>query len=332
MPNEAGKVKMYTCGPTVYHFAHIGNLRTYIMEDVLEKTFRYLGYDVTRVMNVTDVGHLTSDGDTGEDKMLKGAKREKKTVLEIAEFYKNAFFADCAKLDIKTPDIVQPATGCIAEFIEMVQTLLDKDYAYFAEGNVYFDTSKAKDYYELSGHSTDELMVGVRDDVSEDTNKRNKSDFVLWFTKSKFDDQELKWESYINGHVTGSYVLVQQALPYLKQSKAPRIVFEVAPSGLDPVENVLPFSTAKGGVIALAKGCARQLAKYGITVNCVNVGKAITADTAPEEAEQQAKNIPLGRCCTGADYAFAVETLICEEASYVTGAVLNLTGGIYVDG
>ena len=195
VPNEPGKVKMYTCGPTVYHFAHIGNLRTYIMEDVLEKSFRYCGYDVTRVMNITDVGHLTSDGDTGEDKMLKGAKREKKTVLEIAEFYKNAFFGDCAKLNIKTPDIVQPATGCIAEFIEMVETLLAKDYAYFAEGNVYFDTSKANDYYALSGHNTDELMVGVRDDVSEDTNKRNKSDFVLWFTKSKFDDQELKWES-----------------------------------------------------------------------------------------------------------------------------------------
>jgi cysteinyl-tRNA synthetase len=195
VPNEPGKVKMYTCGPTVYHFAHIGNLRTYIMEDVLEKSFRYCGYDVTRVMNITDVGHLTSDGDTGEDKMLKGAKREKKTVMEIADFYKNAFFADCEKLNIKTPDIVQPATGCIAEFIEMVEALLAKDYAYFAEGNVYFDTSKAKDYYALSGHNTEELMVGVRDDVSEDTNKRNKSDFVLWFTKSKFDDQELKWES-----------------------------------------------------------------------------------------------------------------------------------------
>ena len=146
IPNEPGKVKMYTCGPTVYHFAHIGNLRTYIMEDVLEKSFRYCGYDVTRVMNITDVGHLTSDGDTGEDKMLKGAKREKKTVMEIADFYKNAFFEDCAKLNIKTPDIVQPATGCIAEFIEMVEALLAKDYAYFAEGNVYFDTSKAKDY------------------------------------------------------------------------------------------------------------------------------------------------------------------------------------------
>ena len=195
VPNEPGKVKMYTCGPTVYHFAHIGNLRTYIMEDVLEKFLRYVGYDVTRVMNVTDVGHLTSDGDTGEDKMLKGAKREHKTVLEIAEFYRKAFFDDCAKLNIKTPDIVQPATGCIDEFIKIISYLLEHGFAYIAEGNVYFDTSKAKDYYALSGHNTEELMVGVRDDVSEDTNKRSKSDFVLWFTKSKFDDQELKWES-----------------------------------------------------------------------------------------------------------------------------------------
>ncbi len=195
VPNELGKVKMYTCGPTVYHFAHIGNLRTYIMEDILEKFLRYEGYDVLRVMNITDVGHLTSDGDTGEDKMLKGAKREHKTVLEIADYYRKAFFDDCAKLNIKMPDVVEPATHCIPEFIKTISALIDKGYAYLAEGNVYFDTSKVKDYYALTGHSSDELMVGVRDDVTEDKNKRNKSDFVLWFTKSKFDDQELKWES-----------------------------------------------------------------------------------------------------------------------------------------
>ena len=120
VPNEPGKVKMYTCGPTVYHFAHIGNLRSYIMEDVLEKYLRYTGYDVTRVMNITDVGHLSSDADTGEDKMLKGAKREHKTVMEIAKFYTDAFFADCAKLNIKTPDVVQPATGCIDDFIKVI--------------------------------------------------------------------------------------------------------------------------------------------------------------------------------------------------------------------
>ena len=195
VPNEAGKVKMYTCGPTVYHFAHIGNLRTYLMEDVLEKFLRYAGYEVMRVMNVTDVGHLTSDGDTGEDKMLKGAKREHKTVLEIADFYEKAFFDDCSRLNIRRPDIVQPATGCIDVFIQIIAALLERGYAYIADGNVYFDTSKAKDYDALSGHNTEELKVGVRDDVSEDPNKRNKSDFVLWFTKSKFEDQELKWES-----------------------------------------------------------------------------------------------------------------------------------------
>ena len=194
-PREEGKVTIYTCGPTVYHFAHIGNLRTYIMEDVLEKYLRFAGYDVTRVMNITDVGHLTSDGDTGEDKMLKGAKREKKTVLQIAEYYTDAFFADCKKLNIKRPDIVEPATQCVPEFISMIETLLEKGYAYEAGGNIYFDTSKLDKYYVFNDFNEDDLAVGVRDSVEEDGNKRNKTDFVLWFTKSKFDDQELKWES-----------------------------------------------------------------------------------------------------------------------------------------
>ncbi len=195
VPDELGKVKMYTCGPTVYHFAHIGNLRSYIMEDVLEKTFRYAGYDVKRVMNITDVGHLSSDADSGEDKMVAGAKREHKTVMEIAAFYQDAFFEDCKKLNIKTPDVVEPATNCIAEFIEMIEKLLEKDYAYVAGGNVYFNTEKLEKYYVLSNQKEDDLMVGARDDVEEDTNKRNKTDFVLWFTKSKFDDQELEWDS-----------------------------------------------------------------------------------------------------------------------------------------
>ncbi|MBR6558178.1 MAG: cysteine--tRNA ligase [Clostridia bacterium] len=194
VPNEPGKVKMYTCGPTVYHFAHIGNLRSYIEEDVLEKYLRR-HYDVKRVMNITDVGHLSSDADTGEDKMLKGAKREKKTVMEIAKFYTDAFFADCKALNIKRPDVVEPATGCIPEFIEMVEKLISEGYAYIAGGNVYFDTSKLSDYYVLSNHDAEDLEVGVRDGVEADDNKKNKTDFVLWFTKSKFDDQELKWDS-----------------------------------------------------------------------------------------------------------------------------------------
>jgi len=194
-PNSPDVVKMYTCGPTVYHFAHIGNLRTYIMEDVLEKALRYLGYNVKRVMNITDVGHLASDADTGEDKMLKGAKRENKSVMEIAQYYTDAFFKDCKKLNIKTPDIVQPATGCIAEFIQMVSGLLEKGFAYVAGGNVYFDTAKLEKYYVFNDHDEEDLEIGVREGVEEDTNKRNKNDFVLWFTKSKFEDQALKWES-----------------------------------------------------------------------------------------------------------------------------------------
>ena len=190
-----GHVEMYTCGPTVYHFAHIGNLRSYIMEDVLEKYLRWTGYDVHRVMNITDVGHLTSDADEGEDKMLKGARREHKTVMEIAQFYTDAFFSDCAKLNIKTPDTVQPATGCIDEYIKIVSKLVDTGYAYLAGGNVYFDTSKLDHYYVFNDHDEEDLAVGVREGVEEDTNKRNKNDFVLWFTKSKFEDQALKWDS-----------------------------------------------------------------------------------------------------------------------------------------
>ena len=195
VPHEPGKVSMYTCGPTVYHFAHIGNLRTYIMEDVLDRYLRYSGYDVTRVMNITDVGHLTSDADTGEDKMLKGAKREKKTVMEIAQFYTEKFFEDCKALNIRRPEVVEPATACIDDFIRVIESLLEKGYAYEAGGNIYFDTSKLKQYYMFHNFEEEDLAVGVREGVEEDGNKRNKADFVLWFTKSKFDDQELKWDS-----------------------------------------------------------------------------------------------------------------------------------------
>ena len=220
IPNEDGKIAMYTCGPTVYHFAHIGNLRSYIMEDVLEKSLRFVGYDVKRVMNITDVGHLSSDADTGEDKMLKGAKREHKTVMEVAKYYTDAFFADCAKLNIKTPDVVEPATNCIDSFIHMIEVLLEKGYAYQAGGNVYFDTSKLKDYYVFSSQNEKELLIGVRDDVQEDVNKKNKNDFVLWFTKSKFEDQALKWDSpwgvgYPGWHIECSCISMKHLGEYM---------------------------------------------------------------------------------------------------------------------
>ena len=221
IPNEDGKIAMYTCGPTVYHFAHIGNLSSYIMEDVLEKSLRYIGYDVKRVMNITDVGHLSSDADTGEDKMLKGAKREHKTVMEVAKFYTDAFFTDCEKLNIKRPDVVEPATNCIPEFIHMIEVLLEKGYAYQAGGNIYFDTSKLDDYFVFSSAvEKEQLQVGVRDDVEEDENKKNKNDFVLWFTKSKFEDQALKWDSpwgvgYPGWHIECSCISMKHLGEYM---------------------------------------------------------------------------------------------------------------------
>ena len=220
IPKDKNEIKMYTCGPTVYHYAHIGNLRTYIEEDVLEKSLIYLGYPVKRVMNITDVGHLTSDADTGEDKMLKGAQREHKSVLEIAKFYTDAFFEDFKKLNIKKPDTIVPATSLIDEYIKIISKLMDTGYAYLEGGNIYFDTSKLKEYYVLTNHKADDLMIGVRDDVSEDINKKNKNDFVLWFTKSKFQDQELKWDSpwglgYPGWHIECSGISMKYLGEYL---------------------------------------------------------------------------------------------------------------------
>ena len=194
-PNEEGIVRMYTCGPTVYHYAHIGNLRTYIFEDILEKGLEYLGYEVLRVMNVTDVGHLTSDADSGEDKMQLASEREHKSVYDIANFYENAFFQDCSKLNIRKPAVVEKASDHIDTYIKMISKMLDDGYAYISNGNVYFDITKAKNYYQLSGKNPDELMVGVRDTVEEDEHKKNPGDFVLWFTTSKFGNQDMKWDS-----------------------------------------------------------------------------------------------------------------------------------------
>ena len=220
IPWNKDKVTMYTCGPTVYHFAHIGNLRTYIMEDVLEKTLNYIGYNVTRCMNITDVGHLSSDADTGDDKMVKSAKKENKSVLEIAKFYTDAFFEDCEALNIKKPEIISPATENIDEYIKIVQKLLEEGYAYSAGGNVYFDTSKLSNYYELTNQAEEDLIGGVRDTVEVDDNKRNKADFVLWFTKSKFDSQELKWDSpfgegYPGWHIECSGISLKYLGEYL---------------------------------------------------------------------------------------------------------------------
>ncbi len=220
VPHEEGVVRMYTCGPTVYHYAHIGNLRTYIFEDILEKGLRYLGYDVKRVMNITDVGHMTSDADEGEDKMVKGAKREHKTVYEIADFYTKAFFDDCRKLNIKKPAVVEKASDQIDMYIKMIQKMLDEGYAYISNGNVYFDITKTNDYYQLSGKKQEELMVGVRDTVEMDSAKRNPFDFGLWFTLSKFENQDMKWDSpwgvgYPGWHIECSGISIKYLGEYL---------------------------------------------------------------------------------------------------------------------
>lgn len=219
-PHEEGKIKMYTCGPTVYHYAHIGNLRCYIMEDILEKTLEYLGYQVERVMNITDVGHLSSDSDSGEDKMLKGAKREHKSVLEIANFYTDTFLEDCRKLNIRIPKTLEKATNHIDYYIHIITELLEKGYAYLSNGNIYFDTTKLNDYYKLTNHKEDSMVVGVRESVEMDESKKNQADFVLWFTKSKFDDQELKWDSpwgvgYPGWHIECSGISLKYLGEYL---------------------------------------------------------------------------------------------------------------------
>ena len=220
VPRDEKMVTMYTCGPTVYHYAHIGNLRTYIMEDILEKSLEYLGYNVKRAMNITDVGHLSSDADTGEDKMLKGAKREHKSVMEIAKYYTECFKNDCDSLNIKWPNIVVPATSMIDEYIKFIKVLEEKGYTYFSGGNVYFDTSKLDKYYVLTNNNENDLINAVREDVEIDTNKKNNIDFVLWFTKSKFDSQELKWDSpwgvgYPGWHIECSVISYKNLGEYL---------------------------------------------------------------------------------------------------------------------
>lgn len=220
IPWNGNNVTYYTCGPTVYHYAHIGNMRNYIGEDILDKTLRYLGYNVNRAMNITDVGHLTSDSDSGDDKMVKSAKEEHKTVMDIARFYTDAFFHDFELVNNRIPEIVSPATGNIDEFIKLISTLLDNGYAYVSGGNVYFDTTKLSDYYKLTNHKADSMVVGVREGVEEDNAKRNQNDFVLWFTKSKFDEQELKWDSpwglgYPGWHIECSGISIKYLGEYL---------------------------------------------------------------------------------------------------------------------
>jgi len=193
IPIEEGKAGMYACGPTVYNFAHIGNLRTYVFEDLLRRMFEYFGYSVTHVMNITDVGHLTDDADEGEDKMIVGARQRKMTVWEIADFFSNAFFTDLKKLNIEQPNVTCKATEHIQDMIDLISRLEKNGNTYSAGGNIYFDISTFKDYGRLALLDNQELLAGARTGIDE--NKKHPHDFALWFTRSKFEHQAMQWES-----------------------------------------------------------------------------------------------------------------------------------------
>lgn len=225
---KGSEISLYCCGPTVYNYQHIGNLRTYVFQDLLTRTLRAFGYQVKHVMNITDVGHLVSDGDDGEDKMLLASKKEGKKSEEIAKYYTDIFFADCAALNIIRPNIVCKATEHIEQMISLTQTLVNKGFAYLAGGNVYFDVSTCKDYGKLAGLDQVTLQAGARIDV--DSQKRNPQDFALWFTKSKFEGQELTWDSpwgvgYPGWHIECSAM----AIKYLGES------FDIHCGGIDHI-------------------------------------------------------------------------------------------------
>ena len=193
VPIEEGKVGMYCCGPTVYNYAHIGNLRTYIFEDILHRTLEEAGYRVKHVMNITDVGHLTGDGDDGEDKLGKRSRETGKSVWDIAAFYTDAFFADEKALNINIPIFVCNATDHIQDMIALIKRLEEKGHTYTAGGNVYFSIDTIDDYGKLAGQKQEDKLSGAR--IAVDGNKRNPQDFVLWFTNSKFGEQAMMWDS-----------------------------------------------------------------------------------------------------------------------------------------
>jgi len=192
-PVQPGAVGLYTCGPTVYNFAHIGNLRTYIFEDILKRVLQYNGYRVKHVMNITDVGHLTGDRDMGEDKMEKGALREGRTAWEIAEFYTRAFKTDIENLNILPPDIWIKATDTIDDQIELIETLEQKGYTYSTGDGVYFNTARFKDYTKLSHQKLESLQEGAR--VEKNPEKRNPTDFALWKFSPQGVQRQMEWDS-----------------------------------------------------------------------------------------------------------------------------------------
>lgn len=229
-PINEKEVGLYTCGPTVYNYAHIGNLRTFIFEDILKRELLHVGYNVKHVMNITDVGHLTDDGDAGDDKMAKKAKEVGKSVWEIADFYTKAFNSDFQKLNMIRPSVQCKATDHIKDMIKLIQKLEERGHTYIAGGNVYFSIDSFPEYGKLAGLNLEELQTAVRDDVTEDSNKKNSKDFVLWFTNSKFGEQQMMWDSpwgrgYPGWHIECSAM----SMKYLGES------FDIHCGGIDAI-------------------------------------------------------------------------------------------------
>ena len=281
IPHKENVVNLYTCGPTVYSYAHIGNLRTYIFEDILEKSLKFLGYDVRRVMNITDIGHLENDSDTGEDKMQKAALKEHKKVSEIADFYTNKFVEDCESLNIKIPKIFEKASDNIPFTIKMIEKIIENGYGYVSNNNVYFDVKKFSSYYELPGNRNNQ-QVGVRETVDYDSNKKNQEDFALWFTDSKFKNQEMKWDSpwgygYPGWHIECSGLAIKNLGEYL----------DIHCGGVD---NIFPHHTneiAQSEAYLGHKWCNYFM--HGEHLNLKNakmsksLGNVITVDTLKED-------------------------------------------------
>ncbi len=229
-PINENEVGMYTCGPTVYNYAHIGNLRTFIFEDILKRVLTHSKYKVKHVMNITDVGHLTDDGDDGDDKMTKKAKESGKTVWEIASFYTDAFLSDAKDLNLVMPNVLCKATDHIGDMIKLIKRLEKNGHTYISGGNVYFSIDTLDDYGKLANLNLDELQTAVREDVTVDDNKKNPKDFVLWFTNSKFGEQQMMWDSpwgrgYPGWHIECSAM----SMKYLGES------FDIHCGGIDAI-------------------------------------------------------------------------------------------------
>ena len=241
-PIKEGFVGFYGCGPTVYNYAHIGNLRAYVFLDILDRTLTFLGYKIKHVMNITDIGHLTGDADDGEDKMLKTAQERHQSVMEIAQFYTDAFIKDIDRLNIRHPDVICRATEHVQEMIELIKKIEANGHTYMAGGNLYYDTTTFADYGKLANLNLEELKAGAGN-RGLDENKRNSTDFVLWFTKSKFENQALTWDSpwgrgYPGWHIECSAM----SMKYLGEQ------FDIHTGGIDhiPVHHTNEIAQSEG--------------------------------------------------------------------------------------